>query len=155
MNGTVEMAVTSATSSSLSADQLGMQQLRVQQAKQNAERAESAARALRSQADAAQREANQAQENARTLYVRSDQAQSVAGQARQGLAAMRSQGEMQVRLSNTVDQVVERVSATAVDSGAASTSQSATASSTTDQRSPQPVVNTSGQLTGTVVNTTA
>lgn len=141
------MAVTSATSNSLSASQLGMQQLRVRQAEQNAERAESAARLLRSQADAAQREANQAHENARSLYVRSDQAQSVAGQARQGLAAIRSQSEMQVRLSNTVDQVVERANA-----GGTITNGSLKAS---DQRAAQPVTNTSGQVTGRVVNTTA
>lgn len=144
------MAVTSATSNSLSATQLGVQQLRVQQAKQNAERAESAARSLRSQADAAQREANQAQENARSMYVRSDQAESIAGQARQGLAAVRSQSEMQVRLGNTVDQVVERANISTVN--VASDDQSAT---TTEQRTRQPVVNTSGQLTGRVVNTTA
>jgi len=141
------MAVTSATSNSLSADQLGMQQLRVQQAKQNAERAEAAARALRSQANAAQREANQAQESARSLYVRSDQAQTVAGQARQGLAAIRAQSEMQVRLSNTVDQVVER---TNVDAASANGS-----SGVSERPTAQPVVNTSGQVTGRVVSTTA
>jgi len=143
------MAVTSATSSSLSAAQLGMQQLRVQQAKQNAERAETAAQSLRAQADAAQREASQAQDNARSLYVRSDQAQNVAGQARQGLAAMRSQGEMQVRLSNTVDQVVERANVTTV------TTTDSAATGAVAPVAAQPVVNTSGQLTGTVVNTTA
>jgi hypothetical protein len=150
------MAVTSATSNSLSAAQLGMQQLRVQQAKQNAERAEAAAQSLRAQADAAQREAGQAQENARSLYVRSDQAQNIAGQARQGLVAVRSQGEMQVRLSNTVDQVVERANLPAVDATPVSVSPAVSTSSATEQRaSPQPVVNTSGQVTGRVVNTTA
>lgn len=147
------MAVTSATSNSLSVAQLGMQQLRVQQAKQNAERAESAARSLRSQADAAQREASQAQENARSLNMRSDQAQSVASQAHQGMAAMRSQTDMQVRLSNTVDQVVERASVSVADANATNSNESA--SSVAEQHTSQPVVNTSGQLTGTVVNTTA
>jgi hypothetical protein len=149
------MAVTSATSNSLSAAQLGTQQLRVKLAKQNAERAEAAAQSLRSQADSAQREASQAQENARSLYVRSEQAQSVAGQARQGVAAMRSQGEMQVRLSNTVDQVVERTEVTTIDATVTRASSPASTSSALEQRAAQPVVNTSGQVTGRVVNTTA
>ncbi len=114
-----------------------MQQLKVQQAKQNAEQAEFAARALRAQANEVQQAADRAQEEARSLFVRSDQAQSAAGQARQGLAMLKSFDTMQTRLVNAISQAGERQ----VQMQQAS--------------APAPVVNTSGQVTGTVVNTVA
>lgn len=130
------MAAISSTAGMQSATQAGLQQLKVQQAKQNADRAEMAARSLRAQADAAQSEADRAQENARSLYVRSDQAATAAGKARQSVAMIQSAGEMGVRLASTVSQAAER--------------------QTESQPVPTvPVVNTSGQVTGTVVNTTA
>jgi ABC-type hemin transport system substrate-binding protein len=119
-----------------SATQAALQQLKVQQAKQNADRAEVAARSLRAQANAAQSEADRAQENARSLYVRSDRAETAAGQARQGVAMIQSSGEMRVRLADTASQAAER-------------------QTETQPVQPAPVVNTSGQVTGTVVNTTA
>jgi len=128
--------------------QAALQQLRVQQAKQNAERAEMTARALRLQADAVQSEADRFQESARTLYVQSDQAQGAAGLARQGLAAIETRDKMQVQLSNTVEQVGARVNVAPPSGGAETSSGSETAK-------PAAVVNTSGQLTGTVINTVA
>lgn len=128
-----------------SAAQAGWQQLRLQQARQNAQRAEQAAQALAAKAADAQRVADRADENARSLYAQSDQARSAAGQARQGLAAIRSAGEMQGSLANTVDQVSVRQQAANADS--------------TVEKAPvtpaAPVVNTSGQVTGVMVNTTA
>lgn len=114
-----------------------MQQLKVQQAKQNAERAEFAARALRAQANEVQRVADRAQEDARSLYVRSDQAHSAAGQARQGLAMLKSVGTMEATLTNVANQASERQVQLQQSSA------------------PAPVVNTSGQMTGTVINTVA
>lgn len=137
------MAVITSTVGSSVAAQMAYQQLRVQQANQNAARAEAAARSLRQQADVAQTEADRAQENARSLYVKSDQAQSMAGQARQGIVALRTQSEMQVQLGNTADQVSSRLTPASEDLG----TEAAAAAS--------PVINTSGQLTGTVVNVTA
>lgn len=122
--------------------------MKVQQARQNAERAEQTARALEARAAEAQNVADRAQENARTLSVRSGQAQSAAGQARQGLAMARSVGEMQTGLSNTVGQANER----AVNVQA---SPPADARAGLPAQRTQPVVNMSGQVTGTVVNTTA
>lgn len=127
--------ISSSTLGSQTAAQAGLQQLKVQQALQNAERAEQLARSLRSQANEAQRTADRAQEEARVLYVRSDQAQSAAGQARQGVAMMKSAGEMQTRLAGTVEQ--------------ASARQERAVSP------PAPVLNSSGQVTGIIVNTTA
>lgn len=137
-------AISSTVVGAQAAMQAGWQQLRLQQAKQNAERAEANAQALSARAANAQRDADRAQENARTLSVQSSQAQDVAGQARQGLAMIRSVGEMQTQLSNTVSQVVERqeVAPVVVDSAP-------------QEEVSAPVVNLSGQVTGTVVNTTA
>lgn len=117
-----------------------MQQLKVQQAKQNAERAEFAARSLRAQANAAQQVADRAQEEARSLYVRSDQALSAAGQARHGLAMLKSVGTMEASLSNAASQASER---------------QAQMQPVQQAEMPAPVVNTSGQVTGTVINTVA
>lgn len=135
------VAISSTSGAQSSAAQVGLQQLKLQQAKRNADRAEQTAQALQAQAAEAQRVANNAQENARALSVRSDQAQSVAGQARQGLALISSVGQMQTQLGNTAAQVVERAQSPQT--------------STTTQTTKAPVVNTQGQVTGTVVNTTA
>jgi len=118
--------------------------LRLQQARQNADRAEQAARALEARAVDAKRIAERADENARSLFVQADQANSVAGQARQGLAMVKSVSQMQSSLSNTVSQVTERqeVKETGVVTQAS-------------QVESPPVINTSGQITGVVVNTTA
>jgi hypothetical protein len=121
-----------------SATQAALQQILVQQAKQNAERAEQTARSLRAQADAAQNKAHRAQENARSVsvYFRSNQAETAAGQARQGGAMIRSTIAMRESLAGTTGQVTERQNEP----------RPATA---------MPVVNTFGQITGTVVNITA
>jgi methyl-accepting chemotaxis protein len=139
------MAAISSTAGSQSVAQSALQELRIQQARQNAGRAEQVARSLRQQAVEAQRDADRADENARSLSVQSDQAAAVAGRARQGLEAIRSAGEMQARLSQTVGRINELpdssvpVADVSGDVGPA----------------PVPVVNTSGQITGTLVNTTA
>jgi hypothetical protein len=76
------------------------------------------------------------------LSVQSNQAQSVAGRARQGVAMIRTVGEMQESLSNV------RIRTDSVSSSTVETAAIAPAASV-------PVINTSGQVTGTVVNTTA
>lgn len=124
--------------------QAAFQQLKLQQAQQNADRAEQVARSLQVKAAAAQRDADRAQENARTLSVESNQAQNIAGRARQGVAMIRSISEMKAGLEETLIRVTassETVEATATVSAATSVS--------------MPVINTSGQVTGTRVNTVA
>lgn len=135
------MAIESSTSSIQSATQSGWQQLKLQQARRNADQAEQTARSLQAQALDAQKTADQEQENARSLTVQSDQAQSAVGRARQGLAALSSLSQMQVQLTRVADQVIEKV-------------QNAQPAAPAPESS-APVVNTQGQLTGTVVNTTA
>lgn len=134
------MAEVTPTVGSQAAIQGMMQQLRVQQAKRNADQAETVAQALAAKAGEARQVAARAQENARNLTVKADQASNAAGQARQGALIENSVSEMQTRLFNTVERVSERTEA------------EVSAAITT---SPPPVLNTSGQLTGVVVNTTA
>jgi len=141
------------------ASQAALQQLKVQQAKQTAERAEVTARSLRSQAEDAQRSADRAHENARSLFVRSDQAQTAAGQARQGLAMMNSASNMQASLANTASQLVERSSGTEPVGPRvelqASTGPQVAPPVQAPARPSAPVFNTSGQLTGQLVNDSA
>jgi methyl-accepting chemotaxis protein len=137
----MEMAAISSTSGLQGVTQTAFQQLKLQQARQNADRAEQQARSLQIQAADAQREADRAEENARDLSVRSSRAQSLAGQARQGLAMIRSVNDMKTDLANVLTRV--RPSANEVDGSSTQTAEIA------------PVINTSGQVTGTMVNTVA
>jgi hypothetical protein len=87
--------------------------------------------------------ADRAKENARSLFVQSDQAEARAGQARQGVAAMTSARQGINQIANAVDQAVGRQPVS-------------TPASPAPQGTGQPaVVNSQGQVTGTVINTTA
>ncbi|MDP1606797.1 MAG: hypothetical protein Q8L93_09185 [Rhodocyclaceae bacterium] len=136
------MAAITSTAGSQAASRMAWQQLSLQQARQNAGRAEQVARSLQERAAEAQQVAARARENARSLAARADQAQTAAGHARQGLAAIRSVGEMQRQLLDTVIRVSKQPDVAQVAGGSGSLTV-------------EPVVNTSGQVTGTVVNTTA
>jgi hypothetical protein len=141
------MAAISSSAGFQAATQAAFQQMKVQQARQNADRAEQVARAMAAKAGEAQQVADRAQESARSMTLQSDQAQTAAGQARQGVAMIQSVGNMQVRLGNTVSQVAEKV--------ADVTPAASTEPVSVPTPAPVPVVNTSGQVTGTLVNTTA
>ena len=114
--------------------------MQVQQARRNADQAEQQAAALTAQAQSAQSVADRAQENARSLQVQSRQAQGNASQARLTVAAQDSVGVVQTQLSGLKEQITQ-----VLQSETLSTPPVATA----------PVVNTSGQQTGTLVNVTA
>ena len=75
--------LTTATSGSGALPPTG-QQVRLQQSRQAAERAEQVARDLRQQADAAQQDADRSQSTARSLGTKADQAELQADQLRQG-----------------------------------------------------------------------
>jgi len=139
------MAIGSSTSSIQSVTQEAWQQLKLQQAQRDADRADWNAQALQAQAQEAQRVANRAEDVARSLSVQADQAQAEAGKARQGLASLSSLGQMQDLLNHVSEQVFPTPQTGET---------SATANGQT-QTSATPVVNTQGQVTGTVVNTTA
>ena len=139
------MAIGSSTSGLPSATQDAWQQLKLQQAQRDADRADWNAQALQAQAQQAQRVASRAEDVARSLSVQANQAQSEAGKARQGLASLSSLGQTQNLLNHVSEQVFP---------APAETQSSVTADGQT-QTSATPVVNTQGQVTGTVVNTTA
>lgn len=144
------MSAISSSTGTQSAAQAGLGQLQLQQARQNAARAEQTARALRAEAASAQQVANNAQENARALSVRSEQAQSEAGQARQGVTVIESAGQMQTQLGN----VASRIVVAAERDQSTQPAETSTTAQTANVPN-APVVNTQGQVTGTVVNTTA
>lgn len=124
--------------SAVSSNASFMSQLQVRQAQGEAERALSNARALRVQAQNAEQSAVQAQQNARSLRVQSDQAQQEAGQARQNVTSLQSLQAYSEDIGVLREQVSE-VTAKMPDFASV----------------PQPVINSEGQATGTVVNTTA
>lgn len=126
------------------AAQYGASQVQLQQAKRNAAQAEQTANALEAAARSAKEDALRATDRARSLEARSDRAASVADRARQGLAAINTRDATANRLQSTLDNVLARVDV-------APTSDSAKAG----LPEPRPVVNTQGETTGQIVNTTA
>lgn len=130
------MAVTSASSAHSAGSGLWAQ-IQLQQARQNADRAEQQAAALQAKAQSAQTVADRAQENARSLQVQSRQAHGDAAQARLNLATQNSAGEVQSQLGDLRTQIANVLESDIFSDSAA------------------PVVNTSGQQTGTLVNVTA
>ena len=132
---------TISSSSSASISQYVRSQLQLQQAQRNAEQADANARSLQAQARQAQQVAVEAQATARSVGSQANQAQSDASQAQLSLALIRNGSQVQSELTTAVGNVAEPLK---VAAPVAATPSPAT-----------PVVNTQGQLTGTVVNTTA
>lgn len=132
---------TISSSSGASIGQSVLSQLQLQQAQRNAERADANARSLQAQARQAQQVAVQAQAEARSISSQADQAQSDASQAKLSLAVIRNGSQVQSELTSSVGNLTETLK---VASPVAATLGTAI-----------PVINTQGQITGTVVNTTA
>jgi len=139
------MAIGSSTSSIPSVTQDAWQQLKLQQAQRDADRAEWNAQALQAQAQDAQKVATRAEEVARSLSVQADQAQAQAGKARQGVASLSSLGQLQTLVNHVSEQVYQ--TPPNVDQTVPAGIQAPVPST--------PVVNSQGQVTGVVVNTTA
>ena len=133
------MAVSS-LSSNQSISSVAWQQIQKQQAQRNADRAQQAAQSLQAQARSAQSVANRAQENARSISVEASQADSRANQAQQGLVSLKSIGEIQ----SGFDDLRQQISSVLSKDFAVS-----------EPAQPVPVVNTSGQQTGTLISVTA
>jgi type II secretory pathway pseudopilin PulG len=128
-------------------------QIQQQQARRNADQADQQARALQSQAQTAQAAANRAQENARSLKVQANQAQGDASSARQNLSSLKSLDETQNQLSGLRDQIRAVLNPDATAS--ASSKVSATSVAVASTATMAPVINSSGQATGTLVNVIA
>lgn len=135
------MATVSSLSGAQSGAQSGLQQLRLQQARRTADQAEQIARSLQAQARDAEQVAGEAEANARSLSGQAAQAQANAGQARQGLAVIETINQLGSQLSGALGLATEksRIPETAIPAA----------------KQAAPVVNAQGELTGTVVNTTA
>lgn len=132
---------TISSSSGASIGQSVLSQLQLQQAQRNAERADSNARSLQAQAREAQRVAVEAQATARTISSQADRAQSDASQAQLSLSVIRNGSQVQNNLTSAIGNVAETLKVALPVAASTDTA--------------VPVVNTQGQLTGTVVNTTA
>ena len=128
------MAIGSATSG---ISQSILQTLKLQEAKRTAEQAQHRVQDLQAQAADEQRKADTAQEKARSLKVEANQAQAEFGRASQGLQSLQSLSQMGNRLGQIYTQVAQKQQAEPA------------------QQAPGPTVNTQGQVTGTIINTTA
>lgn len=106
-------------------------QARLQQAQREAARAEQNAQSLQASAQNAKQEARRAAQEAKTLSAQSDQATVEARSARQNVTEISNQQQR-----DSIAQQVTNVKFTPLPG-------------------PPPVVNTQGQLTGTMVNTSA
>lgn len=133
-----------ASISSLSSASIGdsvTAQLRLQQAQRNAEQAEANARAMQAQAREARQVASEAAQTARSVSSQADQAQANASEARLDLAIIKSGSQVQTQMTDAVTVVAKNLTAPPAVA--------------TTQTPAQPVVNTQGQVTGVVINTTA
>jgi multidrug resistance efflux pump len=142
------MAITSASSSIQSA----WQQLQLQQARRNVEQAEQNANSLQQQANNAQAQVQSAQAQANALWNQASQAQSTANQESAQLQTATAWGQIGANVSKTVTQVVSNL---AVPKSPVPSAAVAAASSVVSVKAPSAVVNTHGQTTGTIINTTA
>lgn len=134
-----------ATVSSISGSQAAQdvwKQLQLLQARRNADQAELTAQSLQAQAQDAQRTAEQADAQALSLAVQSDQAQENAGSARRGLAAMQSASQILPQITHIAENLAIQT-------------QPSVQATAAPPAKPAPVVNSQGQITGTVVNTKA
>lgn len=135
------MATIQPLSRTQSAAPSGSQQFRLQQAKTGVKQAEQTARSMLTEASEARQVARQAEGNARYAGIRSEQAQASAGQARQGLAAIEALSQMQTQVGSLVTPA---------------TNNRKTAEPVPSLRSAAPpATNALGQVTGTLINTTA
>lgn len=133
-----------AVSFASSAIQSSVQQLVLQQAKRTADQAEQTAQSLKAQANDAQRVADSAQQDARSLSIQSDQAQAKAGLIRQGIAGLSAETQGINLPSKFVVQESSSLPTPVKNTGAAIVSAPT-----------PPVVNSQGQVTGTIITTTA
>jgi chromosome segregation ATPase len=135
------MATISSISGAQTAPQSSFLQLQLLQAARDAAQAEQVARSLQAEVSAAQQAAASAEQNVRGITAQARQAEVAAGQAQSNLAAVRSVGQVQAQQASALS--VQAQTLNVLEPVIKSRS------------SAPPIVNTQGQITGTVVNTTA
>jgi len=132
--------ISSFSSVSGSAGASGGQQAALQQAKRAADQAETTARTLATQAANAEAKASDAEGYARSLSIQSGQAQLNVGYTQQKLSALETGNTISRQISSVITNVVEAKPAKAVPAAVPAT---------------PAVVNTQGQVTGKIINTSA
>jgi hypothetical protein len=139
------MSAISLSPAAQSATSSGSVQAALQQAKRIADQAESAARTLEEQATSAQANATSAQEYASSLTLQANQAQLNVGWTQQSLTIIETVGQLDTQISSVIKNVVNAQPANPPIAVAPETAPPAVA----------PVVNTQGQVTGKIINTSA
>ena len=137
----LEMSAISVIPASQSTSAGSSLQTALQQAKRAADQAESTAQALDAQAGDAQAVASSAQNYASALSVQAGEAQLNVGWTQQSLAAIETAGQLNTRISTALTNVIN-------------VQQSKVATVSVPIPKP-PVVNTQGQVTGKIINTSA
>ncbi len=140
------MSATSLTPVAQPASLNGSVQAALQQAKRVANQAEVTAQTLATQAANAQAEATNAQDYASSLTVQAGQAQLNVGWTQQNLADVETAGQLNTQITSVIKNVVEAQPPAKPPIIVA-----------TKPTPPviQPVVNTQGQVTGKIINTSA
>ena len=137
----LEMATISSISASQPTSANSALQTALQQAKRTADQAQSTAQTLEAQATAAQNAASNAQNYADSLSIQAGQARLNVGWTQQDLAEVETAGQLSSQISSVITNVVD-AEQSKVSNLAASVPKS-------------PVVNTQGQITGKIINTSA
>lgn len=139
-------SISSISSTTGSSANSAAQQSAVRQAKRTADQAESAAQTLENQAATAQTRATEAESYARTLNVQASQAQLGAGYSEQNLSALQLSTQINSEIVNGPSFAPSSSVQQAIAYSLAPAAQTHSAA---------PVVNTQGQVTGKIINTSA
>ncbi|MBV8666638.1 MAG: hypothetical protein JO269_09155 [Burkholderiaceae bacterium] len=123
----------------------GSLQSALQQAKRIANQAESSAQSLEAQAQSAQAEAASAQDYASSLTIQADQAQLSVGWTQQDVTALETAKELSTQITSVINNVVSTEPARPALVVAPIPPPPVT----------HPVLNTQGQVTGKIINTSA
>jgi hypothetical protein len=141
------MSAISSISASQSASPGSSLQAALQQAKRIANQAEATAQALEEQASSAQAAASSAQGYASALNVQAGQAQLNVDWTQQDLNAVETAGQISTQISSVVKNVIDVEQNTLPAVVAVPVAKPAILNA--------PVVNTQGQVTGKIINTSA
>ena len=137
----LEMSAISSISASQSTGANSSLQTALQQAKRTADEAQSTAQTLEAQANAAQNAASSAQDYADSLSIQAGQAQLNVGWTQQNLSAVETAGQLSSQISSVITNVVD--------------AEQSKASNIATPIPKPPVLNTQGQVTGKIINTSA
>ena len=134
------MVAITATSSATPSVQVGLGRARLEQARREADQAETTARDLRAQADGAEQQAQSSQENVRKIVVSNQRAESTYS-----VPISTSSPEVPIQVQNLIEKMYAATSEQRARSG----------NPLKTNTNAAPVINTQGQATGRIVNISA